>query len=64
MGQLLIKYRGSLSFLEKKCHDFLLITLKAFLIAYDIKELYKKVELKPVKAKYVRGCPKWPMTQI
>jgi hypothetical protein len=38
--------------------------MKAFLVAYDFKELHKKSELKIVKSGYVRGCPKYPATQI
>jgi hypothetical protein len=31
--------------------------MKAFLIAYDFRELPKKLELKIVKFGYIRGCP-------
>jgi hypothetical protein len=34
----------------------------ASLVAYDFRELHKKLELKIVK--YVSGCPKQPATQI
>jgi hypothetical protein len=56
MEQLLIKMEGQLRFLKKKCHNFWLTTLigmnerlKAFLVAYDFRELLKKSELKIVK---------------
>jgi hypothetical protein len=32
--------------------------MKASLVAYDFRELQKKLELKIVKSGYVRGCPK------
>jgi hypothetical protein len=32
--------------------------MKAFLVAYDFRELQKKTELKIVNYGYVRGCPK------
>jgi hypothetical protein len=32
--------------------------MKASLIAYDFREIHKKLELKIVKYGYVRGCPK------
>jgi hypothetical protein len=32
--------------------------MKAFLVAYDFRELQKKSELKIIKSRYVRGCPK------
>jgi hypothetical protein len=32
--------------------------MKASLVAYDFKELYKKSILKKVKYGYVKGCPK------
>jgi hypothetical protein len=32
--------------------------MKASLVAYDLRELHKKSELKIVKFGYVRGCPK------
>jgi hypothetical protein len=32
--------------------------MKASLVAYDFRELYKKSELKIVKSGYVRGCQK------
>jgi hypothetical protein len=38
--------------------------MKASLVAYDVRELYKKVELKIIKTEYIRGCPKWSATQI
>jgi hypothetical protein len=38
--------------------------MKASLVAYDFRELYKKSELKIIKHGYVRGCPKLPVTQI
>jgi hypothetical protein len=38
--------------------------MKASLVAYDFRELWKKPELKIVKVGYVRGCQKYPSTQI
>jgi hypothetical protein len=38
--------------------------MKASLVAYDGRELHKKLELKLVKIEYVRGCPIWQKTQI
>jgi hypothetical protein len=38
--------------------------MKASLVAYDGRELHKKLELKIIKYGYVRGCPNRPMTQI
>jgi hypothetical protein len=32
--------------------------MKASLVAYDFRELYKKSELKIIKYGYVRDCPK------
>jgi hypothetical protein len=32
--------------------------MKASLVAYDLRELHKKSEIKIVKFVYVRGCPK------
>jgi hypothetical protein len=32
--------------------------MKAFLVAYDFRELQNKSELKIIKYGYVRGCPK------
>jgi hypothetical protein len=32
--------------------------MKASLVAYDFGELHKKSELKIIKYRYVRGCPK------
>jgi hypothetical protein len=32
--------------------------MKASLVAYDFRELHKKSDLKIVKSRYVRGCPK------
>jgi hypothetical protein len=32
--------------------------MKASLVAYDFRELYKKIELKIVKYGHVKGCPK------
>jgi hypothetical protein len=32
--------------------------MKASLVAYDFRELYKKLELKIVKSGYFKGCPK------
>jgi hypothetical protein len=32
--------------------------MKASLVAYDFRELHKKLKLKAVKYGYVRGCPK------
>jgi hypothetical protein len=32
--------------------------MKALLVAYDFRELYKKLELKLTKYGHVRGCPK------
>jgi hypothetical protein len=32
--------------------------MKASLVAYDFRELYKKSKLKIVKFGYVKGCPK------
>jgi hypothetical protein len=57
-----LKYRGSLRFLDKKCHKFSsqlrLVWMKASLVAYDFRELQNKLELKIVKYGHVRGCPK------
>jgi hypothetical protein len=36
--------------------------MKASLVAYDGKELYKKPDFKIVRYGYVRGCPKRPTT--
>jgi hypothetical protein len=38
--------------------------MKAFLVAYDVRELQKKLEIKIIKHGYVKGCPKWPAIQI
>jgi hypothetical protein len=38
--------------------------MKASLVAYDGRELHKKSEIKIVKYRYVRGCPKRLATQI
>jgi hypothetical protein len=39
--------------------------MKASLVAYDFRELQKKkAELKIVKSGCVKGCPKYPATQI
>jgi hypothetical protein len=38
--------------------------MKALFVAYDVRELYKKSELKIVKIEYVKSCSKWPLTQI
>ena len=38
--------------------------MKAFLVAYDCISLYKKSNLKKLKIEYVKGCPKWLVTQI
>jgi hypothetical protein len=43
------------SFKEKK---------KEILVAYDIRKLPKKLELKIIKYGYVRGYPKWNAIQI
>jgi hypothetical protein len=32
--------------------------MKASLVAYDFRELYKKPKLKIVKFGYIKGCPK------
>jgi hypothetical protein len=32
--------------------------MKASLVAYDFRELYKKSKLKIVKFGYIKGCPK------
>jgi hypothetical protein len=32
--------------------------MKAFFVAYDFRELHKKIAMKIVKYGYVRGCPK------
>jgi hypothetical protein len=32
--------------------------MKASRVAYDVRELHKKLELKIVKYGYVKGCPK------
>jgi hypothetical protein len=32
--------------------------MKASLVAYDFRELYKKSKIKVVKYGYARGCPK------
>jgi hypothetical protein len=32
--------------------------MKASLVAYDFRELHKKLELNIVKYGYVKGCPK------
>jgi hypothetical protein len=38
--------------------------MKASLVAYDGRELCKKLEIKIIKYGYVRGCLKRPTTQI
>jgi hypothetical protein len=38
--------------------------MKASLLAYNVKELYKKLEIKIIKDEYTKGCPKWPTIQI
>jgi hypothetical protein len=38
--------------------------MKASLVAYDCIPLYKKSNLKINKNEYVKGCPKWLVTQI
>jgi hypothetical protein len=38
--------------------------MKASHVAYDGRELHKKLEIKIVKYGHVRGCPKRPTTQI
>jgi hypothetical protein len=38
--------------------------MKASLVAYDGRELYKKPKPKSVKYGYVKGCPKMRATQI
>jgi hypothetical protein len=38
--------------------------MKTSLVAYDGKELHKKLKLKIVKHGYVKGCPKRPAIQI
>jgi hypothetical protein len=32
--------------------------MKASLVAYDLRELHKKSEIKIVKSGFVKGCPK------
>jgi hypothetical protein len=38
--------------------------MKAFFVAYDCGELYKKSRLKIIKDGYVKSCPKQPAIQI
>jgi hypothetical protein len=38
--------------------------MKATFVAYDGREIHKKLELKIMKYRYVRGCPKKPAIQI
>jgi hypothetical protein len=38
--------------------------VKAFLVAYEFKELHKKLNLKIIKAKYIRGYPNWLAIQM
>jgi hypothetical protein len=38
--------------------------MKASLVAYDFRELHKKLEIKIIKYGYVRGYLKRPETQI
>jgi hypothetical protein len=38
--------------------------MKAFLVAYDYRELHKKSKLKIIKYGYVRSCSKYSATQI
>jgi hypothetical protein len=51
-----------LRFLEKSAITFssqlLLVLMKAFLVAYDFRELHNKSKLKIIRYGYVRGCPK------
>jgi hypothetical protein len=37
---------------------------EASFVAYDFRELYKKLELKILNYVYVKGCPKRLVTQI
>jgi hypothetical protein len=37
--------------------------MKASLVANDVRELYKILKVKKEKRAYVRGCPKWQLTQ-
>jgi hypothetical protein len=34
------------------------------LVAYDFRELHKKLELKIIKNEHIRDCLKWPIIQI
>jgi hypothetical protein len=51
-----------LRFLEKKCYNirskFQFIRIKASLVAYDGRELYKKSELKIIKYGYIKRLPR------
>jgi hypothetical protein len=38
--------------------------MKASFVAYDFREVFKKLELKIIKHGYGRGCPKRLATQI
>jgi hypothetical protein len=38
--------------------------MKASLVTYDFREIHENSELKIVKSGYVRGCAKYPTTQI
>jgi hypothetical protein len=55
-----VKIQGSLRFIEKKCHIFCsqlyFVQMKAYLIAYDVSLVHKKLELKVIKHEYVGGC--------
>jgi hypothetical protein len=38
--------------------------MKAFLVAYNYRELHKKLELKTMKRGYIKGCLNRSKTQI
>jgi hypothetical protein len=69
MRQILIKIQGQFEIFRKKstitfCSQLCFVRVKAFLVAYDFEELYRRLELQVIKIKYVKGCPKWQPTQI
>jgi hypothetical protein len=54
--------------MRKSAIIFLLTTpfvlKKASHVAYNCRELYKKLEIQIVKHEYVKDCPKWAVIQI
>ena len=46
------------------CTQFCFLWINVLLVPYGCRELYKKLELEIISNGYVRGCPKWPVTQI